>query len=76
MSIMYCEKHEHYDSDVHCEGCPKCVEIESTVLYAIEEALEFIEGYVDVVDGDYGIPAPNKAMKLQRLLLEAQEAMS
>lgn len=38
---------------------------------AIEEALEFIDGYVDVVDGDYGQPAPNRAMRLQSTLLAA-----
>lgn len=29
---------------------------------ALIDALEFIEPYVDVVDGDYGYPAPNRAM--------------
>jgi hypothetical protein len=30
----------------------------------LEECEQFIDGYVDVVDGDHGIPKPNKAMKL------------
>jgi archaellum component FlaC len=30
----------------------------------LEECEQFIDGYVDVADGDYGIPEPNKAMKL------------
>jgi hypothetical protein len=28
------------------------------------ECREFLEGYVDVVDGDYGEPSPNRAMRL------------
>jgi len=39
--------------------------------YAVEEALEFIGGYVDVVDGDYGQPAPNRAMQVSSTLLAA-----
>jgi hypothetical protein len=39
--------------------------------YALEEALEFIESYVDVVDGDYGQPAPNKAMQVSQTILHA-----
>lgn len=31
---------------------------------ALEEALEFIGGQVDVVDGDYGQPKPNRAMQV------------
>ena len=30
---------------------------------ALEAAKEFIDGQVDVVDGDYGVPAPNRAMQ-------------
>lgn len=30
----------------------------------LERCAEFIEPYVDVVDGSYGEPAPNKAMSL------------
>lgn len=32
------------------------------LLAALEEALEFVEGYEDVIDGDDGVPEPNKAM--------------
>jgi hypothetical protein len=31
---------------------------------ALEQAREHIDGEIDVVDGDYGVPAPNKAMSL------------
>lgn len=41
------------------------------LLAAAEEALEFVEGQVDVVDGDYGQPAPNKAMILFGALRDA-----
>ena len=32
--------------------------------YLLEQCAEFLEPYVDVVDGDYGEPEPNKAMSL------------
>lgn len=35
---------------------------------ALIDAREFIDGYVDVVDGDYGEPAPNRAMQIASLL--------
>jgi len=38
-----------------------------------EDALEFVRGYEDVVDGDYGQPAPNKAMRLAMNIKEALE---
>jgi hypothetical protein len=30
----------------------------------LHRCAEFIDGYSDVVDGDYGEPEPNKAMRL------------
>lgn len=43
----------------------------STALLAtLHEVAEFLEGQSDVVDGDYGIPRPNRAMTL---LQEVQE---
>ena len=30
----------------------------------LERCAEFLDGYSDVVDGDYGIPEPNEAMIL------------
>jgi hypothetical protein len=30
----------------------------------LEECEQFIDNFVDVEDGDYGIPKPNKAMRL------------
>ncbi len=35
------------------------------------ECREFIEPHVDVVDGDYGEPAPNKAMRLVSMIDES-----
>ncbi len=40
---------------------------------ALEDALEFIDGYVDVNDGDYGIPEPNRAMVLAARIRDAME---
>lgn len=34
------------------------------------ECREYLEGHVDVVDGDYGEPAPNKAMRLVSMIDE------
>ena len=34
------------------------------LLAALYEAREFIDGQIDVVDGNYGEPAPNRAMVL------------
>ena len=43
----------------------------SPLLDALQEAIDFIEGYEDVIDGDYNEPRPNAAMKLNaRLRLE------
>lgn len=43
------------------------------LLDALQEAIEFIERYEDVVDGDYGEPRPNAAMILNaRLRLEVR----
>jgi hypothetical protein len=36
----------------------------AVLVSALEEAREFIDGKIDVVDGSYGRPEPNKAMRL------------
>jgi hypothetical protein len=41
------------------------------LLEALEDALEFIEGYADVVDGSYGEPSPNRAMSLVGVIQSA-----
>jgi hypothetical protein len=35
------------------------------------ECREYLEDHVDVVDGDYGEPAPNKAMRLVSMIDES-----
>ncbi len=35
------------------------------------ECREFLEGQVDVVDGDYGEPSPNRAMQLVTMIDES-----
>lgn len=37
---------------------------------ALNECYEFIENYADVDDGDYGMPKPNKAMRLLQTIDE------
>lgn len=37
---------------------------------ALNTAKEFIEDHVDVVDGDYGVPAPNRAMSVMNEINE------
>ncbi len=34
------------------------------MLAALHEAREYLDGYIDVVDGSYGIPEPNREMML------------
>jgi hypothetical protein len=34
------------------------------LISALEQAREHIDGEIDVVDGDYGVPSPNRAMTL------------
>ena len=41
---------------------------------ALDEVRDLIDGYVDVVDGDYGQPAPNKAMKAVQIIEAARVA--
>lgn len=36
----------------------------------LDRAVEFADGYVDVVDGDYGQPEPNEAMRLVAAIRE------
>ena len=36
----------------------------SLVLAVLEDVREFLNDQSDVVDGDYGVPAPNRAMTL------------
>ena len=36
---------------------------------------EFLDNYVDVVDGDYGEPRPNRAMSLQGDVREALDLL-
>lgn len=35
------------------------------------EVREYLETEVDVIDGDYGVPAPNRAMELVSMIDEA-----
>jgi len=35
------------------------------------ECREYLEGHSDVIDGDYGEPAPNKAMRLISMIDES-----
>lgn len=51
----------------------KCEEKLELLIDAATEALDFIDDYVDVVDGDYGIPAPNRAMRVHSTLKAALE---
>jgi hypothetical protein len=41
---------------------------------ALNEVRELIEGYVDVRDGDYGVPEPNDAMRAVQRIDEALAA--
>lgn len=41
------------------------------LVVVVAEAREFIDGQIDVVDGPYGEPTPNRAMQLAQRLDEA-----
>jgi len=45
------------------------------VLDALSAARDFLDGQIDVVDGDYGVPAPNRAMTICGQLDESLELM-
>lgn len=46
------------------------------VVDALIGALEFIEGYEDVVDGSYGEPQPNRAMIIASQIRDALEQIA
>jgi hypothetical protein len=43
----------------------------NVLLAALDEALEYFDDCADVIDGDYGEPAPNKAMLVAQSLRAA-----
>ena len=47
---------------------PDLTAITAELLDALEDALDFVTDYEDVVDGDYGVPAPNAAMQLAQMM--------
>lgn len=47
--------------------------IEAELTEALDACLEYLEGRVDVVDGDYGVPSPNREMQLQTAIKSALE---
>jgi hypothetical protein len=48
----------------------------SNVLADIDEAVLYFEERSDVLDGDYGQPAPNEAMTMEVSLREARAAVA
>ncbi len=44
----------------------RCVRLEADLV----ECFEYLETQMDVIDGDYGEPAPNKAMRLVSMIDE------
>jgi hypothetical protein len=49
----------------------KLREQRENLLEVLQDVREFLDGQIDVVDGDYGEPAPNKAMRLAQRIDEA-----
>ncbi len=47
--------------------------------FALVDARDYIDGQIDVIDGDYGIPEPNRAMSLamewDELIARAEQAL-
>lgn len=50
--------------DISNEPNARLIAAAPDMLAALYEAREFIDGQIDVVDGSYGEPAPNRAMVL------------
>lgn len=51
---------ENLASDAMSKAVSRIEELEGV----IRELMEFVDNYSDVVDGDYGVPEPNRAMSL------------
>jgi hypothetical protein len=45
--------------------------VHSDVIEALTQALEYFEDREDVLDGDYGIPRPNREMSLAQMCRDA-----
>lgn len=41
------------------------------MIEALNEAEWYFDDYADVVDGDYGVPEPNREMRLQQIVQNA-----
>jgi hypothetical protein len=61
---------DQVQTDAYASGRADEREQWAPVLEALQEALEFVEGYEDVKDGAYGEPQPNRAMTLASMLRE------
>ena len=48
--------------------CERAAALITELYDALREVAEFIVGQVDVVDGDYGQPRPNRAMQLMQTI--------
>jgi hypothetical protein len=46
------------------------------VIEALTQAEEYFDNHSDVLDGDYGVPEPNKEMRLAQLCRDALAALS
>lgn len=47
-----------------CSGCAARERDIAELHDLLDEVQDFLDGQVDVVDGDYGQPKPNRAMQL------------
>jgi hypothetical protein len=50
--------------------CGQAADRIETLEAALQDTLAYLDQYVDVVDGDDGVPAPNAAMSLATMIEE------
>jgi hypothetical protein len=70
-TIQSCDHIQHGISREEAAANARLIAALPDLVEALQEAREFIDGQIDVVDGSYGESSPNRAMSLARQIDEA-----